>query len=121
MNLLRDYRNKYASDRVIGVFHQDFEAQYTLTTDYITSFKRLENESGIDLYWVCLPMVTRTALSSYEMYWYPCDDTKQDIWVRPILEYPYIINLTAFYSLSLPDASGRLGKVVWAILQGGAW
>lgn len=50
-----DYRNKYASDRVIGVFHQDFEAQYTVTTDYITrTFKRLENESGIDLYWVCL-------------------------------------------------------------------
>lgn len=30
-----DYRNKYASDRVIGVFHQDFEAQYTVTTDTI--------------------------------------------------------------------------------------
>ena len=95
LNLLLDYRNKYASDRVIGVFHQDFEAQYTVTTDYITrTFKRLENESGIDLYWVCLPMATRTALSNYEMYWYPWDDTKQDIWVRPIPEYPYVINLT---------------------------
>ena len=95
LNLLLDYRNKYAPDRVIGVFHQDFEAQYTVTTDYITrTFKRLENESGIDLYWVCLPMATRTALSSYEMYWYPWDDTKQDIWVRPIPEYPYVINLT---------------------------
>ena len=27
-------------------------------------------------------MATRTALSSYEMYWYPWDDTKQDCWVR---------------------------------------
>ena len=53
LNLLLDYRNKYASDRVIGVFHQDFEAQYTVTTDYITrTFKRLENEYGIELYWV---------------------------------------------------------------------
>lgn len=44
LNLLLDYRNKYASDRVIGVFHQDFEAQYAVTTDYIThTFKRLEN------------------------------------------------------------------------------
>ena len=33
-------------------------------------------------------MATRTALSSYEMYWYPWDDTKQDICVRPIPEYP---------------------------------
>ena len=28
------------------------------------------------------------------MYWYPWDDTKQDTWVRPIPEYPYVINLT---------------------------
>ena len=39
-------------------------------------------------------MVTRTALSSYEMYWYPWDDTKQDIWMRQIPKYSYVINLT---------------------------
>ena len=32
LNLLLDYKRKYYPDRVIGVFHQDFEAQYTLTT-----------------------------------------------------------------------------------------
>ena len=53
LNLLLYYWNNHASDRVIGVFHQDFEAQYTVTTDYITrTFKRLENEYGIELYWV---------------------------------------------------------------------
>ena len=35
LNLVLDYRNKYAPDRRIGVFHQDFEAQYTVTTEYI--------------------------------------------------------------------------------------
>ena len=116
LNLLLDYRNKYASDRVIGVFHQDFEAQYTVTTDYITrTFKRLENGSGIDLYWVCLPMATRTALSSYEMYWYPWDDTKQDIWVRPIPEYPYVINLAKpfthyRYQMHQEDLAKQFGR-----------
>ena len=116
LNLLLDYRNKYASDRVIGVFHQDFEAQYTVTTDYITrTFKRLENESGIDLYWVCLPMATRTALSNYEMYWYPWDDTKQDIWVRPIPEYPYVINLAKpfthyRYQMHQEDLAKQFGR-----------
>lgn len=33
-------------------------------------------------------MATRTALCSYEMDWYPWDDTKQDIWVRPMLATP---------------------------------
>ena len=36
LNLLMDFKRKYYPDRVIGVFHQDFEAQYTLTTEYVT-------------------------------------------------------------------------------------
>lgn len=92
LNLLLDFKRKYYPDRRIGVFHQDFEAQYTITTEYITkTFKSLEGEC--DLYWVCLPMATRTALSSYEMYWYPWDDCKEEIWVRKRPDYPYVITL----------------------------
>ncbi|MDD6204438.1 MAG: DUF3440 domain-containing protein [Firmicutes bacterium] len=92
LNLLFDYKRRHYPDRMIGVFHQDFEAQYTVTTQYITrTFARLENEA--ELYWVCLPMAVRTALSSYEMFWYPWDDTKPDIWVRPMPSYPYVINI----------------------------
>jgi len=95
LNLILDYRNQHYPDRVIGVFHQDFEAQYTVTTQYVErTFERLEQEKNIELYWVCLPMATRTALSSYEMYWYPWDDTKEYIWVRPMPKYPYVINLS---------------------------
>ena len=117
LNLLLDYRNKHASDRVIGVFHQDFEAQYTVTTDYITrTFKRLENESGIDPYWVCLPMATRTALSSYEMYWYPWDDTKKEQWVRQMPDKEYVINLdhnpitTYRYRMHQEDLAKQFGR-----------
>lgn len=92
LNLVLDFREKYYPDRKIGVFHQDFEAQYTVTTEYVErTFKKLEEKA--ELYWVCLPMATRTALSSYEMYWYPWDDTKKDAWVRPMPEHPYVINL----------------------------
>lgn len=53
LNLLLDYRREHCPDRVIGVFHQDFEAQYTVTTEYITrTFRRLHGEA--ELYWVCL-------------------------------------------------------------------
>lgn len=92
LNLLMDYKRTYCPDRVIGVFHQDFEAQYSVTTAYVTrTFERLAPE--VEPYWVCLPMATRTALSSYEMYWYPWDDTKQEQWVRPIPEFPYVVTL----------------------------
>ena len=38
-------------------------------------------------------MKTRTALSNYEMYWYPWDDKKRDNWVREMPKYDYVINL----------------------------
>lgn len=74
LNLVLDFQQKYYPEKTIGVFHQDFEAQYTVTTEYIErTFERIKDK--VEPYWVCLPMATRTALSSYEMYWYP--------WVLP--------------------------------------
>ncbi len=92
LNLLLDFRREHYPDREIGLFHQDFEAQYSVTTEYVErTFKRLEQE--VDPYWVCLPMAVRTAVSSYEMYWYPWDDMKRDIWVRSMPDHPYVIKL----------------------------
>lgn len=92
LNLVLDFRKKYYPERIIGVFHQDFEAQYTVTTEYVErTFARIAGET--EPYWVCLPMATRTALSSYQMYWYPWDDTMEDAWVRPMPQNPCVINL----------------------------
>ncbi len=92
LNLVLDYQKKFYPKKKIGVFHQDFEAQYTVTTEYIErTFQRIEKD--VEPYWVCLPMATRTALSNYEMFWYPWDDTKEEAWVRPMPEHNYVINL----------------------------
>lgn len=92
LNLVLDFQQKYYPKKKIGVFHQDFEAQYTVTTEYVErTFERIKDR--VEPYWVCLPMATRTALGSYQMYWYPWDDTKEDIWVRPMPKHPYVINL----------------------------
>lgn len=92
LNLVLDFKRQYYPNRTVGLFHQDFEAQYTVTTEYVErTFSRYENE--VEPYWVCLPMATRTALSSYEMYWYPWDDTKEECWVREMPEHEYVVNL----------------------------
>ena len=92
LNLVLDYRNKYYPEKKLGVFHQDFEAQYTVTTEYIErTFERIKDQ--VEPYWVCLPMATRTAVSSYEMFWYPWDDKKEESWVRPMPDKEYVINL----------------------------
>lgn len=117
LNLLLDYRKQHAPDRVIGVFHQDFEAQYTLTTEYVErTFDRLEKEDKTELYWVCLPMATRTALSNYEMYWYPWDDKKKELWVRQMPDRDYVIHLdnncvtTYRYRMHQEDLAKQFGR-----------
>ncbi len=40
LNLVLDFQEKYYPDKKIGVFHQDFEAQYSVTTEYVAAFLR---------------------------------------------------------------------------------
>ena len=117
LNLTLDFRNRFYPDKNLGVFHQDFEAQYTVTTEYIEStFKRLEKEKGVELYWVCLPMATRTCFSNYQIFWYPWDDKKEEIWVRPMPQHPYVINLsnnmisTYRYRMHQEDLAKQFGR-----------
>ena len=115
LNLVLDFKRKYYPDRKIGVFHQDFEAQYTVTTEYIErTFEKIKDE--VEPYWVCLPMATRTALSSYEMYWYPWDDKKKDAWVREMPKKDYVISLennpmtTYRYRMHQEDLAKQFGR-----------
>ena len=117
LNMALDFRSKYYPHKRIGVFHQDFEAQYSVTTEYVErTFQRLEKERMVDLYWFCLPMATRTCFSSYQMYWYPWDDTKEEIWVRPMPRHPYVINLknnpmtTYRYRMHQEDLAKQFGR-----------
>ena len=115
LNLVLDFRKKHYPDRTIGVFHQDFEAQYTVTTEYIErTFERIKED--VEPYWICLPMATRTALSSYQMYWYPWDDKKKESWVRPMPKKKYVIHLennpmfTYRYRMHQEDLAKQFGR-----------
>lgn len=123
LNLVMDYRRKHFPWKTVGIFHQDFEAQYTVTSEYVErTFERYKDEA--ELYWVCLPMATRTALSSYEMYWYPWDDMKKDIWVRPMPDKEYVISLennpmsTYRYRMHQEDLAKQFGRW-YRLLHGG--
>ena len=119
LQLLLDFRDKYYPQKKIGVFHQDFEAQYSATTDYVEEVFSSLTDNKVEKYWVCLPMATRTALSSYEMYWYPWDDKKEDSWVRPMPEHDYVINLNNniftnyYYKMHQEDLAKQVGYWSW--------
>lgn len=115
LNMVLDYQRERYPQKRIGVFHQDFEAQYTVTTEYVErTFERIKDE--VEPYWVCLPMATRTALSSYQMYWYPWDDTKQECWVREMPRKDYVVNLennpitTYHYRMHQEDLAKQFGR-----------
>ena len=115
LNLALDFQRKNDPGRRLGLFHQDFEAQYTLTSEYVArTFQRLAGET--EPYWVCLPMATRTAVSNYEMFWYPWDPDQQDRWVRPMPQAPYVVNLqhnpiaTYRYKMHQEDLAKQFGR-----------
>ncbi len=92
LNLVLDYKRRHNITKKIGVFHQDFEAQYQATTDFVEKMF-LQNLDDIEPYWCCVPMGSRCAVSNFQMYWYPWDDLKQEEWVRPMPQHPFVINL----------------------------
>lgn len=115
LNMVLDYQQKYAPVKKIGVFHQDFEAQYTVTTEYVErTFEQIKDR--VEPYWVCLPMATRTAMSNYEMYWYPWDNKKKELWVRQMPDKEYVINLennpitTYRYRMHQEDLAKQFGR-----------
>ena len=67
----------------IGLLIVDLEGQYKLTIDHINECIK-EYEDYIDLYWVCLPIHLRNAVSVYEPFWLCWDKERKDDWIREL-------------------------------------
>jgi len=65
----------------IGVLLVDLEGQYKLTIDHAQEMLS-SYEDVIDLYWVCLPIHLRNAVSVYEPFWKCWDAQKTEDWIR---------------------------------------
>lgn len=92
LNATMEYINTNGINNMPVLFHQDFEAQYKWTTKYVTEmFEKYKDR--VKPFWLCQPMAVRTALGNYEMYWYPWDDQKSDIWIRNIPKLPYVYTI----------------------------
>ena len=91
LNLTLKYMRENGIKKKIGVMHQDFEAQYTETTKYVER-ELTANPDLIDVYWICLPVRSKTSTSMFEQYWIPWESGKEDIWVRDMPKYDGVIN-----------------------------
>lgn len=69
----------------LGVFHLDYEAQYSETTNYVDRvYESLPSE--VKKLRCCVPVKCPTCTSAFEMYWRPWEEVKKDIWVRGMPE-----------------------------------
>lgn len=69
----------------IGLLIVDLEGQYKLTIDHIKETIK-EYSEWIDLYWVCLPIHLRNAVSVYEPFWLCWDPERKKDWIRKLPE-----------------------------------
>ena len=69
----------------IGVLIVDLEGQYKLTIEHIKKLIE-EYKEWIDLYWVCLPLHLRNAVSVYEPFWLCWDHDRKEDWIREVPE-----------------------------------
>ncbi len=72
-------------DRKIGVLLVDLEGQYKLTIDHALECMNMYSDH-IELYWVCLPIHLRNAVSVYEPFWTCWDKDKEEDWIRELPE-----------------------------------
>ena len=102
LNLCIDYIRQNKLDRKIGVFHLDYEAQYTYTTEYVDK-TLAENSDILEVYRCCVPFKVTTCTSMYENYWRPWDSDKKDIWVSNLPEKCYTELDFDFYKPNMWD------------------
>jgi predicted phosphoadenosine phosphosulfate sulfurtransferase len=81
----------------VGVLLVDLEGQYKLTIEHAKSMIE-EYKDNIELYWICLPIHLRNAVSVYEPFWKCWDGDKKEDWIRqPPTEAITDINYFPFF------------------------
>lgn len=81
--LVFEYKIKHNLDNRIILYHQDMEAQYSTTTEFVELIYQ-KYEGIYENQWTCLPLKVECATS--QQWWYPWDTHIQDRWCRELPE-----------------------------------
>lgn len=73
----------------VNVLVIDMEAQYTNTIKFI---ERMANKPEVNMFWVCLPIHLRNAVSQHQTHWICWDEEAKDRWVRPLPKHKSVIS-----------------------------
>lgn len=79
-------------DEKFSMFFVDFEAWYKAIIDHIEELIEEHNDILDDIYWVCLPISLRNAVSIMKPEWICWNEEKRHQWIRDMPKYDFVIN-----------------------------
>lgn len=91
LNMAYDHGKETGQLDKLAMYHLDYEAQYQMTTDYVTDIF-MNQFPEIRKYWICLPISAQCACRMDGAYWIPWNEEERDIWVRDMPDNEYVIN-----------------------------
>lgn len=83
-------------NRKIGVLLIDLEGQYRATMDHVRALLDMYAEHS-EVYWVCLPIILRNAVTQFEPRWCAWDPDARESWIREVPDYPGVISDPSFF------------------------
>lgn len=116
LSITMDYAKRTGNLGRLAVYHMDYEAQYTKTTEYVDRvFNSLPD--GVDGFRVCLPVKAQCSTSMFQAYWQPWKLSDKAIWCRP-MPTKHVINEDNFpwdfdYEISDYEFNIEFGKAVY--------
>ena len=81
LHLVMDEAKK--RNRKIGLLIVDLEGQYKLTIENMQNMIQ-EYSEFLDVYWVCLPIHLRNAVSVFQPFWICWDKSRKEDWIRSV-------------------------------------
>lgn len=76
-----DFIRKYYPGKKLGVFHLDYEIQYSDTVEYVNRVFKA-NKDILEIFHVCIPVKVPTSTTMLQSYWRPWDPEMKHLWVR---------------------------------------
>lgn len=119
LNLCVEYIRQNNLKTKIGVFHMDYEIQYSMTLDYIERTFQ-DNLDIIEIYRICVPFRVTTCTSMYQSYWRPWDEDKKETWVRPLPADAMTLYDFPFYNSRMWDYDFQVEFSRWLHRKKGA-
>ena len=116
LNLCIDYIRQNNLKRKIGIFHMDYEVQYSMTIDYVNRVLET-NRDILDVYRICVPFRVTTCTSMYQSYWRPWDEQKKEAWVREMPKDAMKVDKFPFYNRKMWDYDFQIEFSRWLHLQ----